>query len=56
MYKITTFISVVLSNFLQQGGDSALHDAARNGYTQICKQLIEAGAEIDILNKVSLYF
>ena len=44
-----------LSNFfLLQKGDIASIKAATWGRTQTCKVLVEAGAEIDAQNKVSI--
>ena len=38
-----------------QDGDTALHDAARNGHTETVDCLISAGADKNIANKVSQY-
>ena len=36
-----------------QYGDTALHDAATRGYTEIVNELVSAGADVNIVNTVS---
>jgi len=38
-----------------QNGESALHAAALFGHTKVVKELIQAGAKVDLKNKVSFY-
>lgn len=36
-----------------QAGHTALHDAAQENHVQICELLLNAGAEVDMRDKVS---
>ena len=50
MYTVTTAACVSL---LLQSGDTALHLACFHGYLDIAKLLVEHGANLHIVNKVS---
>ena len=41
---------------ITQGGDSALMIAAREGKTEVVVQLVKAGANVDMQNRVCQYF
>jgi ankyrin repeat protein len=36
-------------------GDTAIHVAVKNSYTNILRLLIKSGADIDLRNKVNIY-
>ena len=42
-------------SILIQNGNTALHDAAYEGYTEIVDHLVSAGADVNITNNVSQY-
>ena len=50
-----TIINFVVCILIQKG-NTALHDAAEGGYTEIVDQLVSAGADVNIINHVSFYW
>jgi len=38
-----------------QNGSTSLHSAAWNGHLEVVKMLIKSGADVNIINNVSLY-
>ena len=38
--------------FMLQNGDTALHNAARNGHVEVVEILVKYGAAVDIRNEV----
>ena len=42
----------MLTSFIIQDGDTALHGAASRGHTKVVRLLIQSGATLDALNKV----
>ena len=48
----TMLPSIVDMSFVTQNGDSALTLAARNGLTDVVVELLKAGANLDLQNKV----
>jgi Ankyrin repeat len=45
----------VLARNVPQFGHIALHDAACSGHAEVCKVLLDAGANLNIQNNVSIY-
>ena len=43
---------ILLMSIITQDGDSALMKAASNGHTEIVEELVEAGADLNLQNKV----
>ena len=49
------FVSVILAIFLQLG-DTALHEAARCGFSNTIKLLLQSNANVYCRNKVSIWY
>lgn len=51
-FIIKFFVNITLFLFFQNG-DSALHEAALKGHTEIIRLLIKGGINLDLKNEVS---
>ena len=55
-YKVSISVCVILCvSVITQDGWSALMEAASEGKTEVVVQLVEAGANVDMQNKVCQY-
>ena len=45
----------MLIHFIIQDGNTPLHHAASQGHTEVVQLLIQSGATLDALNKVTVY-
>jgi len=44
-----------LTSYVFQNGESALHAASLFGHLKVVKELVQAGAKVDLKNKVCYY-
>ena len=47
-------VCVILMSVITQDGDSSLMEAASRGHTEVVVELVKAGADLNLQNKVCL--
>ena len=55
LHKAIAILHYMICYFLQYG-DTPIHLASRNGHVKVVKKLISSGADVNVVNKVSVNY